>query len=152
MEGSTQYAARAADHGVREPPYTGPMANDHRHGKNHGAADDPWAALRIAAPDPHFALADIDPSATPFSSGDKSDDRAEVDRLAGELDTLQNLFYADHRYKLLIVLQGLDTSGKDGTLRAVLGRMSPIGVRTASQMKTASLMAHPLPAGNPAGF
>jgi hypothetical protein len=32
-----------------------------------------------------------------------------------ELDTLQNLFYADKRYKLLVVLQGTDTSGKDGT-------------------------------------
>lgn len=108
------------------------MANDHRHGRKHAAKDDPWSRWRIAAPDPGFSLADVDPSATPFSSGDKQDDRAEVESLAGELDELQNLFYADHRYKLLIVLQGLDTSGKDGTLRAVLGRMSPIGVRTVA--------------------
>lgn len=35
------------------------------------------------------------------------------------LDVLQNLFYADKRYKLLVILQGTDTSGKDGTLRGV---------------------------------
>jgi hypothetical protein len=49
-----------------------------------------------------------------------------------ELDALQNLFYADRRFKLLVVLQGLDTSGKDGTLRGVFGRMSPLGVHTVS--------------------
>ncbi|MDB6000856.1 MAG: hypothetical protein JWP52_2555, partial [Rhizobacter sp.] len=49
-----------------------------------------------------------------------------------ELDELQNRFFADRRFKLLIVLQGIDTSGKDGTLRAVFGRMSPLGVRTVA--------------------
>ena len=48
--------------------------------------------------------------------------------IAQELDTLQNLFYADKRYKLLVILQGTDTSGKDGTIRGVFGRMSPLGV------------------------
>ncbi len=49
--------------------------------------------------------------------------------LAQEIDTLQNRLYADRRYKLLVVLQGMDTSGKDGTLRAVFGRTTPLGVR-----------------------
>jgi PPK2 family polyphosphate:nucleotide phosphotransferase len=40
------------------------------------------------------------------------------------------VFYADKRFKLLVVLQGTDTSGKDGTLRGVFGRMSPLGVQT----------------------
>ncbi len=75
-----------------------------------------------------FDLAAIDPAAKPFSTGDKAEDKLRVDALAVELDGLQNLFYADRRYKLLVVLQGLDTSGKDGTLRAVFGRMSPLGV------------------------
>lgn len=77
-------------------------------------------------------LARLDPSAKPFSSGDKASDKAAVDALAAELDELQNLFYADRRYKLLVVLQGTDTSGKDGTLRGVFGRISPLGVRTAA--------------------
>lgn len=102
------------------------MANKQKKGQ------DPWARWRLAAPAGRFSLAALDPGEKPFSSGDKNADRVRVDELAQELDALQNLFYADRRYKLLLVLQGLDTSGKDGTLRAVLGRMSPIGVRTVA--------------------
>ena len=75
-------------------------------------------------------MADFDPSAKPFSSSNKQQDKEAVDALASELDVLQNLFYADKRYKLLVILQGIDTSGKDGTLRAVFSRMSPLGVHT----------------------
>ncbi len=76
------------------------------------------------------ALADFDPSAKPYSDGDKTADTAAVEALAQELDDLQNLFYADKRFKLLVILQGTDTSGKDGTLRGVFGRMSALGVQT----------------------
>jgi len=79
-----------------------------------------------------FDLAAVDPKARPFSIGDKESDRAAVDTLALELDALQNLFYADRRFKLLVVLQGTDTSGKDGTVRAVFGQMSALGVHTVS--------------------
>ena len=75
-------------------------------------------------------MSDFDPSAKPFSTGDKQKDKEAVDALAIELDALQNLFYADKRYKLLVILQGTDTSGKDGTLRGVFNRMTPLGVRT----------------------
>ena len=88
------------------------------------------AALQHADPAAPFKLADIDPAAKPFSSGDKPADKAQVEALATELDALQDLFYADKRFKLLVVLQGIDTSGKDGTLRGVFGRMSPLGVHT----------------------
>jgi PPK2 family polyphosphate:nucleotide phosphotransferase len=77
-----------------------------------------------------FDLADFDPADKPFSSGDKVRDKAQVDKLALELDELQNLLYADRRFKLLVVLQGTDASGKDGTLRGVFGQMSPLGVHT----------------------
>lgn len=77
-----------------------------------------------------LSLADLDPAAKPFSTGDKEQDKALVESLAMELDTLQNLFYADKRYKLLIILQGTDTSGKDGTLRGVFSRISPLGAHT----------------------
>jgi PPK2 family polyphosphate:nucleotide phosphotransferase len=77
-------------------------------------------------------LADFDPAAKPFSTGNKENDKEAVATLAAELDTLQNLFYADRRYKLLVILQGTDTSGKDGTLRSVFSRMSPLGVHTAA--------------------
>ncbi len=77
-----------------------------------------------------FDLAGISPGAKPYSTGDKQADKAAVEALALELDTLQNLFYADRRFKLLVVLQGTDTSGKDGTLRGVFGQMSALGVHT----------------------
>src|SRR5213595_3231990 len=96
------------------------------------ANKDPWARFRFATADESFSLEAIDATAKPFSSGDKARDRKRVDELAQELDELQNLFYADRRFKLLVVLQGLDTSGKDGTLRAVFGRTSPIGVRAVA--------------------
>ena len=79
-----------------------------------------------------FDLKRIDPGAKPFSTGDKSDDKDEVAKLALEIDALQNLFYADHRFKLLVVLQGTDTSGKDGTIRGVFGQTSALGVQTAA--------------------
>lgn len=77
-----------------------------------------------------FALSGLKASAKPLSSGDKEADKAAVDALAMELDGLQNLFFADKRYKLLVLLQGTDTSGKDGTIRAVFSRTSPLGVHT----------------------
>jgi PPK2 family polyphosphate:nucleotide phosphotransferase len=76
------------------------------------------------------SLDDFDPAAKPFSTGDKQGDKAAVEALATKLDELQNRFYADKRYKLLVLLQGTDTSGKDGVLRGVFGRISPLGVRT----------------------
>ncbi|NCU67736.1 polyphosphate--nucleotide phosphotransferase [Acidovorax sp. 210-6] len=76
------------------------------------------------------SLQDFDPADKPFSTGEKNQDKALVESLALELDELQNLFYADKRYKLLVILQGTDTSGKDGTIRGVFGRMSALGVHT----------------------
>ena len=77
-----------------------------------------------------FALKNCPASAKPFSSGDKATDKAAVDALAMELDALQDLFYADRRFKLLVVLQGTDTAGKDGTIRGVFSRTSALGVHT----------------------
>ncbi|MBT9511198.1 MAG: polyphosphate--nucleotide phosphotransferase, partial [Acidovorax sp.] len=74
----------------------------------------PPRAPGSAAPGKAFSLDDRDPGDKPFSWGNKAEDKAAVEALAVELDALQNLFYADKRYKLLVVLQGTDTSGKDG--------------------------------------
>lgn len=45
---------------------------------------------------------------------------------------LQNMFYADNRFGLLVIFQGPDTSGKDGTIRHVMSSMNPAGVRVHS--------------------
>ena len=79
-----------------------------------------------------FELSPIDPDAKPYSSGDKAADKAAVATLAIDLDKLQDMLYADRRFKLLVILQGTDTSGKDGTIRGVFGQMSALGVHTAA--------------------
>ncbi len=81
-------------------------------------------------------LAALDPAARPFASSSRERDDARLDELAVEIDRLQDLLYANgsagHPPKLLLVLQGMDTSGKDGTARAVFSRCSPLGVRVAA--------------------
>ena len=76
-----------------------------------------------------FDLRRFDPAAKPFSLGDKTADKAAVASLAAEIDKLQDVLWADRRFKLLVVLQGTDTSGKDGTIRGVFGLTSALGVR-----------------------
>ena len=59
-------------------------------------------------------------------------DQAAVEALAEEIDRLQDMLFADRRFKMLVVLQGTDTSGKDGTIRGVFSKTSALGVRTAA--------------------
>jgi PPK2 family polyphosphate:nucleotide phosphotransferase len=99
-------------------------------------ADFQYASATPGAPSgkraQRFDLAAIDPRAKPFSSGDKAADQATVEGLAGDIDRLQDMLFADRRFKVLIVLQGTDTSGKDGTIRGVFAKTSALGVRTAA--------------------
>jgi PPK2 family polyphosphate:nucleotide phosphotransferase len=77
-------------------------------------------------------LSRFDPAAKPYSGSDKSKDKEKVEALALEIDVLQDMLFADRRFKLLVVLQGMDAAGKDGTIRGVFGHVSPLGVRTQS--------------------
>lgn len=49
-------------------------------------------------------------------------------KMLSELDDLQNLLFAEGKHSLLVVLQGMDASGKDGTIRDVFGKLNPQGV------------------------
>lgn len=69
---------------------------------------------------------------SPLDTGDKAADQARTVQLAEQIAAVQDIFYAEHRRKLLIILQGMDTSGKDGTVRGVFGRLDPLGVRCIS--------------------
>jgi PPK2 family polyphosphate:nucleotide phosphotransferase len=69
--------------------------------------------------------------------------KVELDALVKELGELQELLFAAGTDALLIVLQGMDTSGKDGTIRAVLSDMNPSGVHVWSfKVPTAEERAH----------
>ena len=77
-------------------------------------------------------VADDAAGGKPLSSGDKAADKARTLELAQEIAALQNVFYAEHGRKLLVVLQGMDTSGKDGTVKGVFGMIDPLGIRSVA--------------------
>lgn len=79
-----------------------------------------------------FSLAKFDPAAKPFLRGSKQEDEARLTELSTALDKEQDIFYAEHRRKLLVILQGTDTSGKDGTVRHVFRSFDPLGVRVVA--------------------
>ena len=62
----------------------------------------------------------------------KEPTKQRLETLLEELDELQNLLYAQSRHALLVVIQGMDASGKDGLIRRVFGRLNPEGVQVAS--------------------
>ena len=64
--------------------------------------------------------------------GGKEDGLREVEKLNTELEELQEVLYAEHRHKVLVVLQAMDTGGKDGVIRRVFDGVNPQGVRVAS--------------------
>jgi PPK2 family polyphosphate:nucleotide phosphotransferase len=64
--------------------------------------------------------------------GNKDEAEEKLDQLNDELEALQELLFAERKRKMLIVLQGMDTSGKDGVIRHVFDGVNPQGVRVAS--------------------
>ncbi|AGU50168.1 putative polyphosphate nucleotide phosphotransferase PPK [Variovorax paradoxus B4] len=82
--------------------------------------------------DSNFRLSQVHPGESPFLEGDEAAQVAEIDALAIELDEMQDLLHAEGRRKVLLVLQGMDSSGKDGTIRWVFSRTSPMGVRVTA--------------------
>ncbi|MBC3869388.1 PPK2 family polyphosphate kinase [Undibacterium oligocarboniphilum] len=62
----------------------------------------------------------------------KAIDKLQTLNLAEKIAEIQNVFVAAKQYKLLIILQGMDTSGKDGTVKGVFGQINPLGTRTVA--------------------
>ena len=74
---------------------------------------------------------------------DKQDTKAATEKILVELDELQNLLFAEGKHSVLIVIQGMDGSGKDGVIRNVLGNMNPQGVMVKSyKAPTAEELSH----------
>ena len=76
-------------------------------------------------------LGEFDPDDTAgFEKGDKA--QAHLEKNISRMDDLQYRLYAESRRALLIVLQGMDASGKDGTVRHVMSGLNPQGCRVTS--------------------
>jgi PPK2 family polyphosphate:nucleotide phosphotransferase len=82
-------------------------------------------------PGTEVRLADHDPGATPGAT-DKKDAKGRSKALRKRLEALQELLYAEGKRRLLVVLQGMDTAGKDGVIRHVFEGVNPQGVTVAS--------------------
>ena len=88
-------------------------------------------------------LADIDTKSTCGFDGDKAAGLAIIDEISLRLDALQTLLYAQRKHKVIIVLQAMDTGGKDGVIRKVFSRINPQGVRIACfKAPTPAELAH----------
>ncbi|NPV55326.1 MAG: polyphosphate kinase 2 family protein [Anaerolineae bacterium] len=75
--------------------------------------------------------------------GNKSDGKDRLEELTAELEELQELLFAENKHKVLVVLQGMDTSGKDGVIRHVFEGVNPQGVRVAGfKVPTPQELAH----------
>lgn len=73
----------------------------------------------------------------------KAEGKEQADALAEELGELQELLYAAGTHALLVILQGIDTAGKDGAIRRVLRDVDPQGCRVVSfKVPTAEELAH----------
>lgn len=108
--------------------------------------DTPFSdALRVGE---GFLLSDVDPRATPAFDGDKSDGQDALADADDEIDDLQERLYANGQsggtQKVLLLIQGLDTAGKGGIMRHVVGAVDPQGTEiTAFKSPTQEELDHP---------
>ncbi len=82
-------------------------------------------------------------SINPPKDLDKDDIKEKTEKLIKELDELQNLLFAERKWSLLVILQGMDASGKDGVVRKVFSSVNPNGVKVQSfKSPTEEELAH----------
>jgi PPK2 family polyphosphate:nucleotide phosphotransferase len=109
--------------------------------RNEAGASDVAQAFRVA-PGTRVQLDERDP-ADKAGLSHKAAAREETEKDAAAIDALQDRLYAERRRALLVILQGTDTSGKDGTIRSVFNRTGPLGVSvTAFGRPDADDLAH----------
>ncbi|GGF04435.1 PPK2 family polyphosphate kinase [Mycetocola zhadangensis] len=106
--------------------------------------ENPTTVLRVA---PGFVLADVDPDSTPGFAGGKAEGKTELTAVAELLDEKQERLFAASKGgapdAVLLVLQAMDTAGKGGIVRHVVGAVDPQGVAlTAFKAPTAEELSH----------
>lgn len=94
-------------------------------------------------PNEKIKLEKLDPADRSAYEGDKEKAQEDLAKLNDKLEELQELLYAEHKHRVLIVLQAMDTGGKDGVIRRVFDGVNPQGVRVASfKVPTAEELDH----------
>jgi PPK2 family polyphosphate:nucleotide phosphotransferase len=97
----------------------------------------------LIQPGTQVHLGERDPDDRSGFEGTRGQAGVELDRLRARLGDLQELLWADGRHKLLVVLQAMDTGGKDGVIRRVFDGVNPQGVKVASfKRPTPEELAH----------
>ncbi|MCB0118109.1 MAG: polyphosphate kinase 2 family protein [Anaerolineales bacterium] len=86
----------------------------------------------LVEPGEKVDLTKRDPHETGDFKGGKKEGLETIAKLNQELQELQELLYAEGKHKVLVVLQAMDTGGKDGTIRRVFDGVNPQGVKVAS--------------------
>lgn len=76
-----------------------------------------------------------DRSSTPSEKIDKNKIKIETKKILEEIGTLQYKMYAQGKYSILVILQGMDASGKDGVVNKVFSKVSPNGINVTSFKK-----------------
>jgi len=84
--------------------------------------------LRAKLVDRQFRMESVDPESTPGLKGGKKKAQRDIDNGQAVLFELHERLYAEHKRSLLVVLQGMDTAGKDGTVTHVMRNFNPQGV------------------------
>jgi len=94
-------------------------------------------------PDEKIELKNFSPDSKGDFKGSKKEGKRKLLELNEELEALQELFYAEGKHKLLVILQGMDAAGKDGTIRHVFEGVNPQGVSvTGFGVPTKEELAH----------
>lgn len=89
-------------------------------------------SLHIVKPGSRLKLNKVDANATSAFSGSKEEGLAQLEKIKLRTLELQELLYAEHKHKVMVVLQGMDTAGKDGAIKHVFQGMNPQGVKVSS--------------------
>ncbi len=97
----------------------------------------------LVKPNAKFSLENISPDDRSERGESKAADLEALTKIGAEINTLQDIMYAQGKHKILLVLQGMDASGKDGTVKHVFSECDPLGIRLASFKKpTDDELAH----------
>jgi PPK2 family polyphosphate:nucleotide phosphotransferase len=97
----------------------------------------------LVSPGQKVALDDLDPASTADAPGDRQATEAALVPLQDRLGDLQSRLWAESRRSVLVVLQGPDAAGKDGTISHVFAGINPQGARVASfKEPTGEELAH----------